>query len=538
MSVLSTIRVGIDSTVQKIRSLTDIPYFIYNNELSGLYGSAVLRELGELIKYYNIYESGADFTTEGSSGDYIPSQMRYKQIRTLIDKEARFMFAKPPDFWVDVSIKSTMSEQQKTELKQAQGALQSFVDAVIKKNNFNAKLLPAAKDCFIAKRVALIVNFNEDGIKLSFAPALEFVFETSTNDVDVLTKLVTFYNTVESADRAQQRTYKKKYYMAENGKCHIIEELYDGLGNVVETISPDFQTEFSYIPAFIILNDGLTGDIQGVSEVNQLDEYESSYSRLANADQDAERKGMNPVRYAIDMNPRTTNGLSTAAGAFWDLASDDQAPDSRQGTVGVLTAPMEYSGALTTTLDRIKNTMYEQIDMPNVSPEALKGVVSSGKTLKAIYWGLSVRCDEKMLTWRPALENMVKTIIDGAKLYPEIAKLYTNGEDIPDIEYTIRVDNQYPLPEDEQEEKTIDLAEVQAQTMSKKAYMVKWRGLTDDEAIEELKQIALERELLEDSYTSPQPATQPGVSGNFGSTEDDEATKGVNPDDDPTPVGI
>jgi len=35
--------------------------------------------------------------------------------------------------------------------------------------------------------------------------------------------------------------------------------------------------------------------------------------------------------------------------------------------------------------------------------------------------------------------------------------------------------------------------------MSKKAYMKKWRQLTDDEVLEELEQIALERQLLEDS---------------------------------------
>ena len=54
-----------------------------------------------------------------------------------------------------------------------------------------------------------------------------------------------------------------------------------------------------------------------------------------------------------------------------------------------------------------------------------------------------------------------------------------------------------------QEEKQIDLAEVSAQTMSKRSYMKKWRNLTDEEADEELRQIALERQLLESSYFNP-----------------------------------
>ena len=49
------------------------------------------------------------------------------------------------------------------------------------------------------------------------------------------------------------------------------------------------------------------------------------------------------------------------------------------------------------------------------------------------------------------------------------------------------------------EEKNMDLSEVDSQVMSKKSYMKKWRGLTDDEVQEELKQIALERQIIEDS---------------------------------------
>ena len=56
-----------------------------------------------------------------------------------------------------------------------------------------------------------------------------------------------------------------------------------------------------------------------------------------------------------------------------------------------------------------------------------------------------------------------------------------------------------PLPEDETEEKSIDLSEVQANVMSKKSYMKKWHGLTNDEVDEELKQIAIEREIVEEA---------------------------------------
>ena len=134
--------------------------------------------------------------------------------------------------------------------------------------------------------------------------------------------------------------------------------------------------------------------------------------------------------------------------------------------------------------------------------------MTSGKTLKAIYWDLIVRCDEKMLAWRPALQFLARCIVEGVRLYPKAGTHYID-EPLPDAPYDIRVDNQYSLPEDEAEEKTVDLAEVTAQTMSRKSYMKKWRNLTDDEADEELKQITLERQLLEDSYSNPAAGEAP-----------------------------
>ena len=487
-----------------------VPFSLISTELEGLYGSQLLAEMQEIIGYYQVYEKGADFKTEGSKGDYIPSDLRFKQASTLVNKEARFLFSRSPDLWVDVPV-----EGNDEAAKEANTILQNLIDRVMKKNHFRSKLLKAAKDCFIGKRVAYFVNFNEEKqtIKIDFIPSLEFVYETDEDDTDTIIKIVAFYTVVDNQIKTDQRIYKKKYWM-ENGYCHIEEAIYDGQGTLVEEITPARATKFTYIPAGVIVNDGLTGDLLGESEIASLKNFEGWFSRLSNADMDAERQGMNPVRWARDMNPESTKNLSIAAGSFWDLQTDQNSADGVTGEVGVLETSMNYTSAITSTLNRIKSSMYDTVDMPDVSPEALKGVVSSGKTLKAIYWGLIVRCDEKMLAWRPAIENIMRIIIEGSKLYPGSALRYVQ-EPIPDVEFDVRVENQYPLPEDETEEKTIDLAEVAGQTMSRKAYMKKWRNLNDEEADAELKQIALERELLEDSFV------EPTIGGNKGEGEGD-----------------
>jgi hypothetical protein len=490
---------GKPDVTMNIGSLLGIPASMVKAELEGLYGTNVLRDMYEIIRLYSVYEHGADYTQEGAL-DYTPSDLRYKTTRSLVDKETRFLFSKSPDFWVDVNLGTSKAERETA--KEAASIYQNLLDSVLEENHFKDVLLKAAKDCFIGKRVALMFNINEDsGIQISFLPSLEFVYDVDPNNANVLTKLVAFYGLNDEKSKIDQRIYKKKYWI-ENDLCWYSEEVYDGMGNLVEIIQDPTTTRFSYIPAYVLINDGLTGDLIGTSEIAQLEDYESWYSRLAAADMDAERKGMNPIRYTIDASPESTSGLSISAGAFWDLSSDQNQAQDKSAQVGVLDSPMSYSTALGVTLDRIKNTMYEQCAVPNVSPEAMKGVVSSGKTLKAIYWDLIVRCEEKMLVWRPALQFLGECIIEGVRLYPDAGKFYID-EALPDVPYTIRVDNQYPLPEDEQEEKQVDLAEVNAQTMSKKAYMKKWRNLTDDEAEEELRQIALERQILEDAFVEP-----------------------------------
>lgn len=481
-----------------------VPWSLISAELEGLYGTRLLTEFKEIIGYYNVYEHGAEFVSESAKADFVGSDLRFRESRKLINKEARFLFSKHPDIWVNVPYdKETDDEAEKARAKEESTILQAYVDRIIEATNFFSKLVKAAKDCFIGKRVAYFVNFDEvrKRIMIDFIPSLEFVFETDENDLNRITKIVTFYTIKDSSNKTEQLIYKKKYWLeGEDETCWISEAIYNGVGDVVETVTPDRPTKFKgIIPAGVIVNDGLTGDLDGVSEIEELEHSESWFSRISNGDIDSERAGMNPIRWARDINPATTKNLSIAPGAFWDLASDPNAPDGVVGELGMMETSLNYTNAVNSTLNRIRTSMYEALSIPDVSPEALKGVVSSGKTLKAIYWDLIVRCDEKMLAWRPAIKNIVNLIIEGGKLYPASASTYTDSP-LPDAVYEVTVDNQYPLPDDEADEKEIDLAEVNAQTMSKLAYMKKWRGLTDAEAQEELRQIAMEREMLEDTY--------------------------------------
>ena len=464
-----------------------IPYALIREE-SGEDATEVFEEIREICMYYKIYKRGKDFNVEGTNGDYTPARLRYKMAATLVNKEARFLFAEQPD--ITIEQKGDLEEFTE-ESKKALTVMNELLQTILDKNNFQDILIKGARDCFIGKRVACLINFNEqDGVTLTFLPSTQFLYEVRPTNHRVLEKFVCFTVMKESKTNSIKRIFKKKYTLEQvNGveKVFLEEEIFDGAAKSIEKVTEKCEIKLDFIPAIVFINDGLSEELKGESEIESLMDFEEWYSKLGNADADAERKSMNPTKYLVDMANNSTKNLSTAAGALWDLGSD-QNLDNPYVQVGLLEPQMYYSEALKTTLDRIKTTGYEQVDMPNITNESLSGVITSGKALKAIYWPLIVRCKEKMKMWGPNLSLMAEMIIQGAMIYPNTIKKYTSDILMP-IEHVIEVVQNTPLPEDEIEEKT----------MSRKTFMKKWRGLTKSQIAEELNQIALERQIIEDA---------------------------------------
>ena len=483
-----------ENSVEVLTAFNRIPYALINAEVEGS-ATDVLNELTEICKYYKVYKKGASFAVEGTNGDYVPATLKYKMAASLINKEASFLFAEPPDITVEAK---GDAGKVTDDVKNALTVMNDLIKTVLDANQFEDALIKAAKDCFIGKRVAGLVNFNEeDGVTLTFLPSTQFIYETKIGNPSVITKFVCFIIIKDSITLSKKLIFKKKFELIDD-VVYLEEAMYDGSGKLVEQITEYQETLMPVIPAVVFINDGLTSEVLGESEIEILEDDESWYSKLSCADIDAQRKSMNPTKYTVDMESNSTKNLSTAAGAFWDLGSD-QNLDKPSPQVGLLEPTMSYSIPLDTTLKRVKKTAYDQVDMPDI--EAVQSTITSGKALKAIYWPLIVRCKEKMKMWGPQLRSLVDIIIKGAMAYPGCIVNYTNDVITP-VDYEIKVEQNTPLPEDEIEEKNMDLAEVESKTMSRKAYMKKWRGLTDDEVQEELEQIALERQILEDSAFS------------------------------------
>lgn len=451
-------------------------------ELTGLYGDETIKDMNEIIELYDFYEGKGQEWKTPRDLDYKPTKKITNYTKKLIKEEARFLFGKTPYFKIE------------TENESNQEQLQSFIDETLKKNNFDSKLIKGARDCFIGKRVALKLNYSEEtGIKIMFRPSLEFVFEPLDDDIDELKKIIFFYQTNDSKNKEEQRIWKQSYELI-RGKCILDEAIYDGAGKIVEVLFDNYDTGLDFIPAKVIINDGLTGDLKGESDVAEIMDSQKAYNRLTSDDVDALRFNMFPQTVATDASENSLESIKIAPAALIDLQTELTAGENKQAKMEKLESSFGYDARFENSINRIKADMFDLLNIPNLSLNELRGMVTSGKSMKALYWQLITRCEEKYQEWGTAFEWMVSRIIRMARTY--------NVAPLPDIDYNITVENVYPLMEDEEEERDRDMSEVMHQVRSKKSYMNKWKTTINNDSDEELQQIAKERELLEDSYVS------------------------------------
>ena len=454
---------------------------IIMSELGGLYGSEVLKEMHDIISLYEIYEGrGQRWVVDET--DYTPTKKKTNYIKKLIKEEARFLFGKTPDF----TIKHDNEEQAQI--------INDYINNLLEKNLFQDKLIKGARDCFIGKRVAIKLHADTvtKDIKIMFVPSLEFVYEPFEDRVDELKKIIFFHQLNDEYDKTKQVIWKQKYEMVE-GKCILNEAFYNGHGQLLETLAVNVDLKLSGIPAYVILNDGLSCDLRGESDVAELFDNAIAYNILSSEDIDTLKKGMNRTIFGVDVDPEASKNFKLGPGRYWDVQTDITA-EGKQAQIGTVPTDSGYDSRIENTLSRIKSDMFEMLNIPMINNADMVGMMTSGKTMKALYWQLITRCEEKMMSWRPALEWMVKAIL-------EIVEVY-NIENLPKLDnFTVTVENKYPLQEDEDDEITLDLQKVNSQVMSKKSFMKKWMNATDEIAEEELKQIQLEKQMLEDSYS-------------------------------------
>lgn len=436
--------------------LMDYTEFI-TREMQGVFGTLLLMDVSKIATYYNFYDGLTQRWQIPKGLDYIPNQTITNYVKKLINEEARFMLGRTPDIKI-VSKNKADSD--------ACNEIQNYIDTVFKNNTFKDKLIKAGRDCFIGKRIAIKLWGGgpevDEGIKVMFRMSLEFIYDTDPDDIDKLGRIVFFYQTNNEVDKGKQRIWKQVFRM-DNGKCYVDEGIYDGYCCLIEEKYTNYDTGLDFIPAKVIVNDGLTGDLYGESDVEKLIDNQNSYNHMKSDDADALKFNMFPQKLAKNADEESLKNMVDAPSALVDLQPEDP---EQPADMSVLESTFSYDARFEHSINRVVNDMYNMLNIPNVSLEQLQGLIQSGKSMKALYWGLICRCEEKWCAWEPALSWMVDSIIKLTSIYGYAS--------LPEVDYDISIKHLYPLIEDDETERKQDLEEVKDLARSKRSYISKW----------------------------------------------------------------
>lgn len=409
--------------------------------------------------------------------DYKPTQDIRNKVKPLLKKQARWMFGKKPTL---IFKADDLRDKEHCE------ELRKFIEDVFENNNFWNNTRKAFLEATIKKRVLLRAEANPNSPLVIKYESIENFFYKEKNgkllkaiffeedemnvyreeDKDKIYYLHTYYYKIDKVTNELQAWYRKETYK----NTDLQKEL---------TIDQD--TGFSTIPCWLIRNGGELNNTFGESDVTDLRDAQNQYNRRNSDFADALRFQMFGCESIIDANEDDVNRLTIAPNAVHAIKTRDElAENGKQAIIQRQEYNIGSSEAMNTYLDRADSDMKETLDMPKISD---LNNIPSAKAMIYLYNDLIARMEEKFNDWERPLLSLINFIIEaGPVCYPGIFnKVWTN------LKYSKLIKQNYPIPNDEDEKKTLAMKEVEADVRSRKSYIKEYSDEEDAEkAFEEI----------------------------------------------------
>lgn len=535
-------------------------YKDFKNSLLGLFANDLefRKELPEVQAYYEFYE-GRRWTVEEDYestrgqlwgvrvGDYTPTREIRNLTKKLLNKQGRFMTSVPPTL--------VLSSYDDNVNRDSIDTKRACIEHMLRDTKFWNKFGKAFMDCTIGKRVLLCMLADVDQlgvptgeIKFRFYTMPEFIYEYDENDVDVLKKVEIAYQDKSTIGKIQrdQRWHKWTYEMRDDGYCWATYKIVDGANitafttvtnNVSDNedddtiqaveLKQEWNTGLEELPCKVILNDGLTGDIRGHSDVKDLMDMAMDYNKTMSDYRDALRFKMFEQPVFTDVKSSSLKNIKIAPNKIIDLKSDptlgDGTGSNSVAKFGTLSSTFSFQAAADSYLTQLKKDMYELMEQP--MPEALLNIPSA-KALKMVYYDLITRCEEKWRTWDEVLIWVVHMfeVYGCFGLFKEVL-----GSETLSLETTTSWTHNYPIPDDDESMRTIAIQEVEANVRSHKSYIEEYGNSEDADA--EFERIMEEQEQIQNMQNmmmgrfEPNSNNQEGEENNEGE-ENDKNNKG------------
>lgn len=507
-------------------------YKDFTNSLLGLFANDMefRKELPEVKQYYEFYD-GRPYREKDDLGestgqlwavsdrDYTPTREVRNLTKKLINKQGRFMTSVPPTL--------VLSSYEDNPNREGIDKKRAIIEQQLVDTKFWNKFGKAFLDCTIGKRVLLCMLADVDnmgnptgGVKFRFYTMPEFIYEYDENDIDILKKVQIAYqdkNTVGKIAK-DQRWHKWTYEMREDNNCWATYEIVDGTNITAFTVitnttddgkeeeqtvelKQEWNTGLQELPCKVILNDGLTGDIRGSSDIKDLMDMAMDYNRTMSDYRDALRFKMFEQPVFVDVKSSCLKDVKIAPNQIIDLKSDptlgDGTTNSSTARAEMLSSTFNFQSAADSYLTSLKKDMYELMEQP--LPESLIDIPSA-KALKMIYYDLITRCEEKWRVW----DEVLLWVVHMFELYASLGVLQ-NVKDVNvlAIETIASWSHNYPIPDDDDSMRTLAIQEVEANVRSHKSYIEEFGNSEDaaeefDRIIEEMGTIQNTQNMMSD----------------------------------------
>ncbi|KEI87555.1 hypothetical protein N492_11350 [Clostridium botulinum B2 267] len=407
--------------------------------------------------------------------DYSPTQDIRNKVKPLLKKQARWMFGKKPTL---IFKADDLKDKEQCE------ELRRFIEDVFENNNFWNNTRKAFLEATIKKRVLLRAEANPgDPVTIKYESIENFFYKEKNGkllkaiffeedemnvykeeDKDKIYYLHTYYYNADEYTKALQAWYKKETYK----NTDLIEKI-------------EYDTGFSTIPCWLIRNGGELNNTFGESDITDLRDAQNQYNKRNSDFADALRFQMFGSESIIDGNEDDVNRLTIAPNAVHAIKTRDEAlAEGKQATIQRQEYNIGSSSALDSYLDRADSDMKETLDMPKISD---LNNIPSAKAMVYLYNDLIARCEEKFNDWEKPLLSLMNFIIEvGSVCYPGIFnKAWVQ------MKYTKIIKQNYPIPNDEDEKKTLAMKEVEADVRSRKSYIKEYSDEEDvEKAFEEI----------------------------------------------------
>lgn len=506
------------------------------------------RELTEVELFYQYFDGfdvrdlnsdyGQTWKINEEGIDYEPTREIRNFIKQLIKKQARFMMGNAPEL--------SFSPIQNGQDEAAENKRILF-DFILSKSKFWTKAANALVDATVGKRVLMLLVANEnEKIDIQFYSMPQFTYTVDPKNPSRLLAVDIVYQdertkgmqteaqlwhhfryeikssasesgvaqALEDVEEECWLTYaltdgeSNQIYMTEDGSTTIkaslakIVEIEDNLGNKVEVplkVLETAPTGLSQIPCRVILNEPLTNDIYGSSDVKELITIADNYNRTVSDMRDALKFKMFEQPVLIDASTASVKGMKIAPNALVDVKSDPASSigsggNSRQAKVATISGSFNFLPAAQYYLDEAKKSMYELMDQP--LPEKVQNA-PSGIAMQFLFYDLMSRCDSKWIEWDSAIEWLVEMLEEVLeKVNVDLGILPQNIVTSYQTLTTLVIDHKYPLPSDEASAKEIAMSEVQNNVRSHQSYIEEFS--VKEKADKEWKRVLEEQAQLDE----------------------------------------